>query len=191
MRIRSLSAIAALALTITVAGSDLASAQAPHRRIPGYQDADTGIFHPQMRGAAPDATVTPASGTFEVSFSITLKSPVPKGASVYCSTAYEIDSNDTITGTTTTWTVNNYSLATVSAGKATCTVTSYYSWPIPMGSTYQNQVTGAYGVAIVPETQVSIGLLGTNQPNTNGPLQQLDKLPATGSITKDTVDLIL
>jgi hypothetical protein len=186
----SIASIAAVAFTMAFAGSDAAAAQALHKRIQGYQD-EAGVFHPQGHGIAPDATVPATTGTFEVSFVITLKSPVPKGASVYCGTDVEVDSYDNTSAVTTSWDVVNYSVATVSGSKATCTVTSYYSWAVPTSSAYQNQITGAYSVAIVPESQVSFGAVGVNQANSNGPFLDLDKLPATGSITKATVDVVL
>ena len=191
MRTLSIAAIAALALTATLASSAAAQAHGPHKRIQGYQDAETGVFHPQRHGVEPDASVTPIAGTFEVSFVITLKSPVPKGASVYCGTDVEVDSYDNATDISNTWNVANYSVATVSGSKATCTVTSHYSWPIPTSSAYENQVTGAYSVAIVPEPELYFGVVGMNQTNSNGPFLDLDKLPATGTITKATVDVTL
>ena len=92
-------AIAAIALSVAIAGSTSAVAQfgtAQHKKTIGYQD-ENGVFHP-LAHAIPDAATPPTIGMYEVTFDITLESTFPKGAVIGCEIV--ITNSNTIVTTT-------------------------------------------------------------------------------------------
>ena len=77
-------AMGVLALGAMLSGSAFAQSDSGHKKVLGYQDAETGEFRP-LEKIVPDVTTAPTTGEFEVTFTITLKSTVPTGGSVLCS----------------------------------------------------------------------------------------------------------
>ncbi len=187
MRKLSLVVLAAFTLGITLASSVSVLAQedeaTPHHRVFGYQDSQTGTFHP-VNQSQPEATSTAAStGTLEVVISINLKTAVPTGASVYCAT-FITATSETVSASPviSIWEEQAYSLATVSGSTATCTVSTPYSWNIPAASSTQiNTILPTYTVAIVPTTVKYIGTYGIGIRSSTGPIPGLTKVPATST----------
>lgn len=192
MRTYSLVAAAALALSL----ASIASAQTTsthHKKIFGYQDAETGVFHPAT-AVEPDTTVPPHTGTIEVTITTTLKTTVPAGGHVYCGTSIDATS-ESINLTTdafslSDWEEESYSLATVTGSTATCTVTTPYSWNLPTATppTVTNSISGTYTVAIVPATTTTVVEYTVFDRLSSAPIPGLTAIPANSTTpTKYTV----
>jgi len=138
MRIRPLLAYAAVMLALTLAGPALASAQSAeagsrHNKVFGYQDPETGVFHP-LSTATPDVSTPATTGTIELVMTITLKTALPKGGAVLCGVDLTAFSENLSTYTISDWYEEAYTAATVSGSTATCTVNVPYSWVLPAAS---------------------------------------------------------
>jgi len=158
-------AAAALGIAVAAALPGAAAAQAP---IPGFLNPRTGGFQPRLILAAPPATLTHYTGTFDVTLTITLASSIPTGQAVVC--------DITLTGSDA---LGDYiqQLVTVAASRsgdtATCKATVPYSWPLgtspTYGTTYDISTAAAGGV---PARNLALyGVTGA-------------KLPADGTTTK-------
>jgi hypothetical protein len=184
MRKFVLVAIAVLA-TGALFGSVAASAQSDDEsvanKVIGYQD-NKGVFHPLNR-VAPDTTTPPSSGTIEVTITTTLKTAVPTGGAVYCGVSLTATSESLSTSLSIAiWEESASVQATVSAGKATCTVLIPYSWNIPPASaTVMNSLSANYEVGIIPSTQKIVGTTILGSRTSIGPVPGLTKIPATSS----------
>jgi hypothetical protein len=153
MRILSTAALAAVTLAVAVAASASAqSAPAPHKKIFGYQDAQTGTFHPLSR-VAPDTTTAPTTGKFAVVFHITVDSSFPSGSTILCGA--DVDESSvavTTTGSTVTETVSEHTeeaFGSVAAGAVgsvvVCQANIPYSWLISASSTTTKVTTTLNG----------------------------------------------
>ena len=108
-----------------------ADASKPHG-IPGFFDPETGAFKPfQSPTEAIDlAKVTPTTGKFVFSFTVTVASTIATTTKILC------QANATVTEATTFFTASEIAAvtATRSGGTATCTVNIPYSWPLTTAS---------------------------------------------------------
>jgi hypothetical protein len=152
MHIFQLVAVAAVTASVAIAGSASSVAQStaartPHERILGYQDQVTGTFHP-LSIIAPDTTITPTTGTVELTLTITMKTALPKDGYITCSSAVDAESASTALPIgVSLWTEEAFKAAKVVGSEATCTVTIPYSWRLPTASsTLVNSYTGTYEV---------------------------------------------
>ncbi len=189
MRNRWMAYSIAFVLT-TTAGAGLAaraqSETAPEDRVMGYQDARTGRFH-RLMGAMPEAAATaPFTGTIQLVVAITLKTPVPSGGSVLCSSNVLAESENTSSFAISSYDENASIKAVVSGTTASCTVNIPYSWSLPpASSTVKNLVMGSYVVEIVGATGT-----GTPVPLTRYSSSQfvsLTAVPPVGTISKFTI----
>jgi hypothetical protein len=186
MRILSLVAVASLVAGATLSGSVSASAQsdavAPHNKIFGYQDKN-GAFHPLMQ-AEPDVTTPALAGTYEVTITITLKTPVPAGGSVLCTTDITAAAVNEATQSGNSYDEQSYSVAKVSGSTATCTVTTPYSWVLPAASsTVFPSVTGSYTVSLVPASS-NVPVVELEGRTSTASFLNANKLPAAGAVSK-------
>jgi hypothetical protein len=199
MRILSLAAIAALTLGVMLAGSPSSAAQSgnansPHKKILGYQNPETGEFEPLVR-AIPDASsTTPTTGTVEVTLTITVKTPLPKGGAIICGADLTAISENKATFAYAYWYEQGYTTATVSGSTATCTVNVPYSWVVPAASSaIQNSVTGTYSVqmdsASTGTTASTVDPTGTVRYSSGAFLN--GAIPTTGSTSKYSVSVVL
>jgi len=164
----------------------------PHDRIFGYQDAKTGIFHPMVK-IEPDLTPAPSTGTIDLTITITLKTAVPTGATVYCSTDITAMSNNIQTFESgVIYIESSYSVAKVTGSTATCTVATPYSWSLPAASaTIQNSLSSEYVVGILPASTgtalIESELSGRSSTSSFGGTT----IPATGATTKYTLSVTI
>jgi hypothetical protein len=194
MRILSIVAIAALSAGVILSGSASASAQsdapAPHKKVFGYQDAETGAFHP-MTQVEPDVTAAPLTGEFEVTITITLKTAVPAGGSVVCSTDISATSANEITDAGQTYEEGAYAVAKVSGSTATCTVDTPYSWLVSAASsTVLDELDGSYTVSILPAATTT-NVVELNGRTSTSTFVSAMKFPTTGAITKYAIKATL
>jgi hypothetical protein len=177
-------AMGVLALGVALSGSVMAQGQSGHKRVLGYQDSETGEFHP-LEKVVPEVTTAPTTGEFEVTFTITLKSTVPTGGSVLCSTIIEADVVSLTTATGTAYTESSNSVAKVTGTTATCTVNTPYSWVLPAASTTtEASLSGAYTVSIVPAPSSTISLAAVEGRSSASSFLSSKTIPATGTISK-------
>ena len=187
MRLLSLTNFALLAVGVTFVASISATAQssANHKKVFGYQDSVTGEFRPAAR-VAPDATVTPTTGTDSLVLTITLKTPLPKGGSIVCGsslTAVLVYS----TGLESLFVESASSVATVSGTTATCTVNTPYAWLIAAGTTEVETYTGNYTVEMTTAAGALPGIVRMSE----GTYVSASKIPSTGTTSKYTVAVTL
>jgi hypothetical protein len=127
-----------------------------HKQVLGYQDAETGTFHP-LATSVPEAVTAPIAGTITVTLHITLKTPVPAGDKVICGAA--LVASFATTAGATTYTESAYTAATVSGATATCVVSIPHSWQFPAKTATDIEIlSGDYTAEII---------------NTSGTLQSL------------------
>jgi hypothetical protein len=187
MRSLSLTNFALLALGTAFVASIPVSAQssASHKQVFGYQDSVTGEFRPAAR-VAPDATVTPTTGTDSLVLTITLKTPLPKGGSILCSsslTGVLVYS----TGLESLFVESASSVATVSGTTATCTVNTPYAWLIAAGTTEAETYSGSYTVEMTSAASTLPGVVRLSE----GTYVSATKIPSTGTTSKYTVAVTL
>jgi hypothetical protein len=142
-RTAALSLSLLLLVPISVAGQETG---APRRLVLGYQDAQTGQFHPLNR-VVPEATVAPITGTITVTLHITLKTAVASGDKVLCTAALAATyvSAAGVVG----YNESASSIATVSGSTATCTISIPHSWQFPaLSATDIESLTGDYTAEI-------------------------------------------
>jgi hypothetical protein len=152
MRTRTLIMSIALAVLPLVSGSSLVQAQMQNslhgKKIFGYQDSATGVFHP-LPAEVPDASTTaPITGTLKVVLNITVKSAWPTGTTrmIICDSDFFVTAV-TATGTATSYTESSFRYATGSGTAFTCTMTIPYSWVIPT-TAISKSLAGSYGVSV-------------------------------------------
>jgi hypothetical protein len=158
-------AASALVIAAIAALPSAAGAEAP---IPGFLNPRTGAFQPRLVLAAPAASLTDYTGTFEVTLTITLASSIPTSQAIVC--------DITLEGSDTLGEFIEQSVtvaATRSGDTATCIATAPYSWKL--GS------TAAYGSSYVITTSAASGV-----PARDLALYGVEgaKLPANGTKTK-------
>jgi hypothetical protein len=187
MRLRRI-AIPLTVLTL-IFGSMLLSAQANTnaKRILGYQDPETGVFHPLLR-AVPDVTTPPTTGTFKVTLNITVKSAFPTGTTrtILCNTFFDVTAIDQ-TDAISSYSESAYKDATGGSGAFTCTLTIPYSWVLPT-TTLQKTLTGEYQVTVTNSTATAgpaILRLST------GDFLSTSTIPANGSTSSFTVNVTI
>jgi len=194
MRIPFIAAVAAFSVAATLAGSVSAFCQSgrstTHKKVLGYQDTQTGEFHP-LSHVVPEATA-PTTGTIELAITITLKTAVPTGGTVLCSTDITASSEDEATATDVAYSEHAYAVATVSGSTATCTVNTPYSWTVPApGTGIIDELEGSYTVEIVPASTSVFSVAELEGRSSASEFVSTTKFPATGAITKYTVAVTL
>lgn len=187
MRLRPI-AIPLTVLTLMF-GSMLLSAQAKtgEKRILGYQDPETGVFHPMLH-AIPDTTTPPTTGTFKVTLNITVKSQFPTATTrtIQCNSMFDVIAIDQ-TDAATTYTESAFKNATGGSGVFTCTLTIPYSWVLPT-STIQKTLTGAYDVTVSNSTATAgppVLRIAT------GDFLSTSTIPADGTTSSYTVNVTI
>lgn len=182
-----------LGSVLTAFGSITAqAATAATARVFGYEDPQTGIFHP-ARPAVAEATTTPTTGTVEVTFSVKLVTSFAKGTALECT----ISLDGTQTNTATFSTVYFYEAAgtavTISGSTATCSTTIPYSWLLPAASsTEEESFSGSYTISV--GTEGATGATGATSGiyrSSTGTFVSATKIPASGTTSKYTVDVTL
>jgi len=184
-------AIAALSLSVAAAGAASAGAQTEQKRIYGYQDGQTGTFH-AIDEVVPDAATTPTfTGTFVITFNITIKSHFPKTPIIECGVGVFASSIGVVNNVETNIDYNEegYSAGTGSASSATCVVTIPYSWTLPQTGTAVHDTVGAsYSVSASTGTAASGGY---SLRSSGSSVLSLKQIPATGSVTTKTIKVTL
>jgi hypothetical protein len=200
MRIFPFAAFASITLGIAMAGSALSAAQSvqfgsQHAKIFGYQDPQTGAFHP-LAHAVPQTTTAPTIGTYAVTFSITIDSTFPKGATLLCDVSIiESSITETTVPTVTDYEETASASLAVSGKTATCTVALPYSWVIPASTTKApvvSTVTGSYSVFVFSSSSTTITsatLEGLRSVSSTLPIPATG--PKDGATTTATVDATL
>jgi hypothetical protein len=208
MRIFSIAALAVLTLGAGFAASVPACAQSDDdeavihvsqpKKVFGYQDPVTGEFHALGRNhmPVPDATTTPAfTGTLEVVVKITLKTALPTGGSIGCSTSFVAASFSATAPTgANTYEESASAAATVSGTTATCTLKIPYSWVLAAPSTtVQDSLSGSVTVEMyksVSSTNPSVILTGLVRSNSQN-VVSASKFPANGTTTVYNINATL
>ncbi len=192
MRIFSIATAGLLTLVLAFAAVTSASGQtSAHKKTFGYKDEVTGEFH-SFTKAVPEATIAPLTGTIQVTFTITLKTAVPTGGSVYCSTDTSATSLSLTAQTATSYNETSYVVAKVTGSTATCTVNTPYSWQIaPASSTVQNSLDGTYTVGILPANTGGSLLQAVEDRVSTSSFVTGAKVPATGAVTHYAVNVTL
>jgi len=186
-------AMGVLALGAVLSGSVMAQGQseAGHKRVLGYQDPETGEFRP-LEKLVPEVTTPATTGEFEVTFIITLKSTVPTGGSVLCSTNFTVSSVSLTTGTGTSYVETSYAVAKVTGTTATCTVYTPYSWMLPAASTTtETTLVGGYSASILGAPSTTVNLSTVEGRSSTSEFLSSKTISATGSITKYAVAVTL
>jgi len=185
MRSKRCAALAAIALSVVVAGSATAKAQylpGEGKKVFGYQD-ESGTFHATPRNS-PDVTspYTVYSGTITVTFDITTKSSLPSGTKLYCGV--------TVTGNNSSgeyaYPVYEQEGATAATGD-TCTISVPYSWKLntPIDSALADSFGVTFTVIAVDTsipTMLNSGTFRIVSGNVGG-----STLPASAAASKFTV----
>ena len=202
MRNSTLAVLAALTLGVPLAASATALAQSQstqHKKVLGYQDAETGEFHP-LQKLVPDTSSAPVTGKYEVTFEVTLKSSFPSGTEIACEVIIE-EATDVTSPTPPYDAVSTYSeiaTGTVAAGAAgstaTCTASLPYSWIVPAaptGGKAASTVGGSYSVYAANLSNGSTLASVLRARSSTSALGIPSKLPATGATTSLTVNVTL
>lgn len=202
MRIFPGTAIAALTLSVALAGSASAAAQfeSTHsKKTVGYQD-ENGTFHP-LRHAVPDVTIAPTTGKYAVTFEITLKSAFPAHSTIFCEAHITEISEETLTTPPyeLSYAYEEEGTGSVASGAVgstvTCVVDIPYSWIVPKGtatSKVTSSVTASYDVIAYNSTSSTITLSSVEGLRTSSSeLAVPATVPATGTTTNATVDVTL
>jgi hypothetical protein len=135
-----------------VAQSDAATTKPHQPMIFGFQDPQTGVFHPASAAIA-DTSTPPTNGTVQLTITITLKTPVPAGGAVGCSASVHGSEFETVSPfTSTDYEETAYKMATISGSTATCVVKVPYSWHFPSSTNPTSSFTGAYEIEMVNAT---------------------------------------
>jgi len=201
---RKYSLLTAAVITLGVSLAAIASAQTtstPHKKIFGYQDAQTGDFHPFIH-VNPDTATAPTTGKYDITFTVTLTSNFAAGTVIACEVDIEEDSMNTTTylpvAYYTELAVGSTKLATADLRSTTCTVAIPYSWVIPPSTpttkppvVVTSSVSAGYTVsAINPSATLSEATIeGLRSSSSSIPISA--KVPATGATTSATVDVTL
>jgi hypothetical protein len=192
MRTRTLIMSIALAVLPLVSGSSLVQAQMENgthgKKIFGYQDSATGVFHP-LPAEVPDASTTaPTTGTLKVVLNITVKSAWPTGTTriLMCSSDFSVTALTAPSGATS-YSEGSFRYATGSGTAFTCTMTIPYSWVIPTTAVSRSLV-GSYEVS-VENTAAAAGppILRLN----GGDVVSATTLPANGATTTYTFNVTI
>jgi len=193
MRIFSIAAVGALAVGALLFGPVTSAAQsdAPHKKVIGYQDPETGEFH-ALEKLIPDAAVAPTTGEYEVTFTITLKTPVPAGGSVLCSTNILVTSVNLTTAAAASYTESSYAVAKVTGATATCTVNTPYSWVLPPASaTTETTLAGEYTASIYGAPGTGVNVATIQGRSSSSSFLSAKAVPASGTTTKLAVNATL
>jgi hypothetical protein len=147
----------------------------------------SGTTH-TTRGPVPETTTPPFTGTIEVTITITLKTPLATGNSIYCTTDIGAGSLDFLTGVFSNYEEKAWSMAKVTGSTATCTVTTPYSWALPKASMDSSLLlTGTYNVLM----EASEAETSQSERSSLGSFVSATTIPAAGSTTKYTVAVTL
>ena len=187
MKIVRFSTLAVLVSALSVVAIAQSTQQ---KQVLGYQDSQTGQFHPLVH-EVPDATTTsPTTGTLKVTLDITVKSIWPNGVTptYICSASWDQESVNLSTDSVTTHDEQASSKATVSGTTGSCVVTIPYSWILPAASpTVTSTVTGSYVVYVYSgyDTATQMELRMSAADFFYG------AVPATGTTTSKTINVTL
>ncbi len=194
MRMIARAMVGALSLSVALCGSVMAGAQSEtgHKKVVGYQDADTGQFHPLDKLVPEVTTTAPTTGEYEVTFTITLKTAVPTGGTVLCSTNILVTDVSVTTDTGTTYSESAYAVAKVTGSTATCTVNTPYSWVLPAPSTTnETLLSGTYTISILPAPSTSVSLATVEGRSETSSFLSSKTVPATGTTSKIALNVTL
>jgi hypothetical protein len=157
----------------------------------GYQDAKTGTFH-ALSKAAVDATTSPTTGTFDVTFNLKLVSTFAKGTTAYCEAFVTVTSFNETTDKEVSYEEEATGSVALSGSTATCTATIPYSWLLPAASsTVQETLGGSYTVfAGTPVADNGITIAGVGRLSSSQFLAATS-VPASGTTSKYSVNVTL
>jgi len=158
------------------------AAQMPDNGILGYLDPKTGAFHPVSPASPADeinaATVSPTTGKFVFSFTITVASSIPSSQSIVCEAVTDVTEVSGVQSSI--FDEEASTVASRSGSTATCTVTIPYSWLLATPAS--DTVTIRYVIGV--GTTTSITSAATRSSNHNLPSI---KVPANGATTTETI----
>lgn len=196
MRFRTLGIMTLGSLALSCAPIGQSQSASTTSKVFGYQDARTGLFHP-VPTAAPDAAGTKVSGTYSVTFDITLATSFAKGTPIYCSISltqnsgaepsslYQLPIRYESAATT----------AKVSGSTATCVVNLPYSWTVPSGAGVYNSASLSYTVTAQPAStplyEIYVLGAGAGIRMVSAALFTDSAIPVSGSVTDETVAVTL
>ncbi len=188
--------IATITMAVALAGSVTGSTQSvgaalQHKKVFGYRDAQTGVFHP-LGHTAPDSSIAPTTGTIEVTFNITVKSTFPKGSSIAC--VADISEQSTNSALPPGQEELNYydeqafGVVALNGSTATCTLTIPYSWIVPTPSpTVETWLNLGYCVTAFAGTANNQTMSRSSQSD----IPVTNSIPASGTTSRYTVNVVL
>jgi hypothetical protein len=183
--------LAGVLATLTLSAAAHAGPGTNGARVLGYEDPQTGRFHP-LPTAVAEATTTPTTGTVEVTFNIKLVTAFAKGTTINCSIDLSGLVENTTTFTATTYEETAGSPATISGSTATCAATIPYSWLVPAASsTTSESFSGSYTVSAYPATTSTTTLLTSAYRSSSSSFVAATAIPASGTVSKYTVNVTL
>lgn len=186
-RTMTISFLVILLLGLAPSGfSQLLNPQHAHHGTLGYYDAATGAFEalrPAINVEELPAT-TATTGTLTFSFTITVKSTVPKNAVIACSATAVV--SDPAGG----FTEEGGAVATGTGTSRTCKVVIPYSWALttPTQDSIVLETTASmeYGYEVTA-TNGTATLVAPAIARTSGQPLGIIKVPANGASTSETV----
>jgi hypothetical protein len=180
-----------LLATAPFAFAQLATPALSSHRTLAYFNRDTGLFEPvQAAGQDPEAPpVTPTTGTLVYNFTITLKTPLPKGGILTCTGGGEVIETKYSTDE------GGFGIAKLVSGDTySCSVSLPYSWMLSTPTTdkillsFKVQVNEALEITAANGTGTTF-LVSAGRASA----QTLPSIavPANGATTTETVSLTL
>jgi hypothetical protein len=182
-----------LAASAAMAQSDEA-VSGSQKKVFGYQDPKTGVFHQlgNREVLEPDVTTAPTTGTVDVVVTITLKTALPKGGSIVCDASLIASSISETTASVATYEEALAEVATVSGSTATCTIKIPYSWALPAASTtVVNAMDGNVDVIMSAAPTTATPAAGLFSRSSLHSFAQNAKIPAAGATTSYAVAVTL
>jgi hypothetical protein len=129
MRTLKFSLPLALLTLVPLAFGQLASQVRPANRTLGYYDPATGIFEPLRPLSDTEPATTPTTGTLTFTFTISVKSAIPKNAVIGC------EGDVSVSDPSLQATERGTGVAKLTSGTTyTCTAVIHYSWLLSTAS---------------------------------------------------------
>jgi hypothetical protein len=189
MRTLKLSLPLALLTFMPLAFGQLASQARPAHRTLGYYDPATGIFEPLRPLSDAEPATAPTTGTLTFTFTISVKSTIPKNAVIGCEGDATVDdpSFEGIERAT--------GIAKLSSGTTyTCTAVIHYSWPLSTASSDKIALSYISTIDYGYEITATNGTSTVVEPiESRGSTQYIPEIsvPANGASTTEDVSVTL
>jgi hypothetical protein len=164
-----------------------------NKPVIGYQDPQTGLFHP-LSVISPQAATVATTGKVEVTFNIKIVSTFATGTLITCSPqviAVQISTTPPLDGAAS---FSEYEsvVATTSGATATCKLTIPYDWQLlPAASVQEESFTGQYTVTALQVVASASTPTGIVDRISSGTFVAAATIPASGTTSKYTVDVTL